>query len=268
MDQIVTFFQSIGLDFHKVLPAALILLLGVLALGLAIRFIFGKRSSIQITVTSAIGILFIYAVTIVLHSLGARFEAFVAPLPFISLQGDYLTVFSLKGSFYADICTQILSAVVLAFLMNVVDGWMPKGKKPFRWLLLRCASVTIAFFLHLGVTWLFTNFLPESLVTYAPTVLLALLVIMLLTGALKAIVGAILCITSPIIGGLYTFFFATVLGKQISRAMLTAAILTALVWALNTIGYTAVYIASAALIAYIPFLLILLALWFLVGYIL
>lgn len=268
MDKIVTFFQSIGLDLGKVLPAALILLLGVLALGLAIRFIFGKRSGIQIAVTSVIGILFIYAVTVVLHSCGARFEAFIAPLPFVSISGDYLTIFTLKGSFYADVCTQILSAVVLAFLMNLVDGWMPKGKKPFRWLLLRCASVTIAFFLHLGVTWLFTTFLPDGIVTYAPAVLLGLLVIMLLTGALKVIVGAILCVTSPIIGGLYTFFFATVLGKQISRAMLTAAILTALVWALNSVGYTAVYIASSALIAYIPFLAILLGLWFLIGFIL
>ncbi len=268
MDKIIAFFDTVGLDLGKVLPAALILLLGVLAISLVIRFIFGKRSTIQAAVCSVIGILFIYAVTIVLHSCGARFEAFVAPLPFISLSGDFLTVFSIQGSFYADVCTQILSAVVLAFLMNVVDAWMPKGKKPFRWLLLRCASVIIAFFLHLGVSWIFTTFLPEGIVTYAPTVLLALLILMLLTGALKVIVGAVLCIANPIIGGLYTFFFATVLGKQLSRAMLTAAILTALIWALNSIGYMVISIASAALIAYIPFLIILLALWFLVGYIL
>ena len=264
MDKITSYFHSLGLNFSLLWKSGLILLVGVLALSLIIRFIFGKRSSLQIATCSAIGILFIYAATVVLHSCGARFAFFVTPLPFVTLSGNYLYLFSFQGTFYADICSQLLSAVILALLMNLADGWLPKGKKWYTFLLLRCIGVIIAFFMHLLVVYLFTNFLPEGIVTYAPTVLLALLILMLLASLLKFI----LCISNPIIGGLYTFFFSTMLGKQIGRAMLTTGILTLLVLALNRIGYTAVSIASSALIAYIPFLLVLLALWYLAGHIL
>ena len=79
--------------------------------------------------------------------------------------------------------------------------------------------------LHLIVTQLFTTYLPQGLVTYAPTILLALLVLLLLVGALKIVVGAILATVNPLIGAFYTFFFATIVGKALSKAMLTALLL-------------------------------------------
>ena len=97
---------------------------------------------------------------------------------------------------------------------------------------------------------------------YAPVILLALMTLLLLTGVLKIIIGALLTTVNPIIGGLYTFFFANVIGKQITRAMLTAAIISGIVVALQHIGFTVISISSAALIAYLPFLLILIILWY------
>ena len=107
--------------------------------------------------------------------------------------------------------------------------------------------------------------MPEMIVTYAPVVLLALLILMLLTGALKIIVGALMATVNPVIGALYTFFFANIIGKQIAKAVLTSAILAGLVILLRYLGVTVISIASAALLAYIPFLLVLIALWYLVN---
>ena len=53
--------------------------------------------------------------------------------------------------------------------------------------------------------------------------LLALLVLLLLVGALKLIVGAVLATVNPLIGAFYTFFFATLAGKALSKAILTTA---------------------------------------------
>ena len=122
----------------------------------------------------------------------------------------------------------------------------------------------IALILHLIVTGLFTNLLPEGLVTYAPTILLALLVLMLLTGALKLLVGVVLTTVNPLIAALYTFFFANVVGKQITKAVLTTALLTGLVLLLQHLGVGVISIASAALIAYIPFSILLVILWYVV----
>lgn len=264
MEAIEQYFDSLGLDIWLVLQAGLILLVGTFLVSLIARFIFGKQSSFNCAVSSAIGILFIYAVTIVLHSCGARFESLIVPLPFVEISGDYLHVFVFNGAYYAQVCAQLLSTVILAFLINLAGSWLPQSKKVFHWFFFRCITVLMAMALHLLVVWLFATFLPQGIVTYAPTVLLGLLVILLLTGSLKFLVGAIISTHSPIIGGLYAFFFATAIGKQISRAMLTTGILALLVLALNYIGCTLVYIASTALIAYIPFLIILVVLWYVV----
>ena len=95
-------------------------------------------------------------------------------------------------------------------------------------------------------------------------VLLALLVILLLVGGLKIIVGAVLTTVNPIIGIVYTFFFANIVGKAITKAVLTTAILSGLVYLLGYLGVTIVSITEAALVAYIPLALVLLVVWFVI----
>ncbi len=265
MEAIVQFFGSIGIDFDTFWKAALILLLGTFLLSIFGRFVFGKRSALNNAVSSAFGILFIYAVTVVLRSSGAQFSAFIAPLPFVSISGDEMVLFDFMNAHYTAICSEVLSMIILSFLVNLADGWLPKGKNVFSWLFFRCLTVVIAYLLHLIVVGLFATYLPEGIVTYAPVILLALLVLLLLTGVLKILVGALLTTVNPIIGGLYTFFFATIIGKQITKAVLTTAILAGLVILLRYVGVGVISIASAALAAYIPIMIILIVLWFIVS---
>ena len=256
------FFAKIGIASDSFLMTVGILLLGSLLISILSSFIFGKKSNVSSAISSAIGILFIYAVTIVLRSTGAVANQYIAPLPFMDIQGDTMTLFRFQGADYTAICSNLLSMVILAFTVNLADSWLPKGKNLFSWLFFRVLTVGIAYILHLIVVGLFTKYLPEGLVIYAPTVLLALLVIMLLTGALKILVGALLATVNPIIGGLYTFFFATVIGKMVSKAILTTALLSALLLALNYVGIGAISVTTAALTAYIPLVLALTAVWF------
>lgn len=264
MEYIAKYFPSVPLSFDNVWKAALVLLLGTFLLSVFGRFIFGKRSALNNAVSSAIGILFIYAATVVLTSAGAQFSSFVAPLPFVSISGDKMTLFSFMGAHYTTVCSQILSMIILSFLVNLADGWLPRGKNLFSWVFFRCLTVVIGYMMHLVVVWLFSAYLPEGIVTYAPTILLALLILLLLTGALKILVGAVLSTVNPIIGGLYTFFFATIIGKQITKAVLTTAILSGIVIGLRYLGIGVISIASAALIAYVPILVLLIVLWYIV----
>lgn len=256
------FFKNIGIAPNSFFATVLILLAGSLLVGVLGRFVFGRRSNVSGAISSAIGILFIYAVTVVLRSTGAVPVQYIAPLPFINIQEDTLILFQFKGADYTAICSNLLSIVILAFTVNLADSWLPKGKNLLTWFFFRILTVAIAYALHLVVVFLFTKYLPEGLVIYAPTVLLALLVIMLLTGALKILVGAILVTVNPIIGGLYTFFFATVVGKMVSKAMLTALLIALLVVALNYVGIGAISVAAAALTAYIPLAIGLAAVWY------
>ena len=264
MESINQLFQSIGINFDTFWKALLILLLGTVLLGLFGRFVFGKRSVLNVAVSSAIGIIFIYGMTIVIGSAAPQLESYTAPLPFVSIHDKTMVLFAFEGAHYTTICTEVLSMVILSFLVNLADQWLPEGKSFFGWVFFRCLTVVIGYLLHLIVIWLFNTILPSDILTYAPTILLGLLVIMLLTGALKIVVGALLTTVNPIIGGLYTFFFATAIGKQVTKAMLTTLILGALVWGLQRIGLGVISFAGAALTAYVPVLLLLIGLWYLV----
>ena len=271
MDKFVAWIESIvpsGFEIEAFLKTALLLIAGVLIIGIAGRLIFGKKTTLTQSVSSAISILFIYAITIVIHSCGVNLGFLVSPLPFITISGEYMSIFQYEGVHYTLICDQVLGMIILSFLANLTNSWLPTGKNLFAWFFFRTISVLLAMVLHVIANAVITAFLPEGLLVWAPVVLLVLLIVLMCVGALKLLVGAILTTVNPLIGILYTFFFANVVGKQLSKAVLTTVILSAIVYLLNYVGATTIFIASAALMAYIPFLIILLIVWYIVGHLL
>lgn len=252
-------------QMRSFLILALVMTVGSLIFGFIGRFAFGKKSVLSQIVSSAIGILFIYAVTVVIHSYGLNLKFLVSPLPFVTISDEWMGIFPIVKSDYVAICGELLNMIILAFLVNIVNQWMPQGKKTLAWLFFRILSVALGMVLFAVANYLLTSFLPEGLLTWAPVILLGLLVIMLLVGALKGLVGAVLVSVNPLVAFLYTFFFANLVGKMLTRAMLTTLLLSALVYALNYLGIAGIAIGTSVLVAYIPMLLLLLVLWYIVG---
>lgn len=269
MDAINNFLQSLipgSFDIQVYLTAALVILVAFLLLGIVGRLLFGKKSILNRAISSAISILFIYVFTVAVYSFGVDLAFLISPLPFIGIQNETLSIFVFEGVHYTIICNQILSMVILAFLANLADSWLPTGKKVLSWFFFRILSVLLAMVLHLIANAIITVLLPDGLLTWAPVVLLGLLAIFLAVGLLKVLIGTVLSVAvHPFIGILYTFFFANVVGKQVSKAVLTAGLLTGLIYLLNYFQVTMLVIASSALIAYIPLLIILLVVWYFVG---
>lgn len=264
MEAIVSFFASLGIDLWELLITAAVLLVGSILFSAMGRFVFGKKSTFNVAVSSAIGIVFIYLAFVLMNLGGEKFQVLLAPLPFVSIENNTLYFQVLQGH-YAQICSNILSMIILSFLVNLADRWLPAGKNLFTWLFFRVLTVIIGYILHLVVVYLFHQYLPQGLVIYAPTVLLAILLLMILTGALKLIVGTFLSVSmGPVIGGLYTFFFANVIGKLVTRAVLTTAILIGIIALLNYLGVYSLSIGFSALIAYIPCFVGLIGLWYFV----
>lgn len=254
-----------GFDVAAFAQSALILCLGILAITVAGRLLFGKRSVLNSAVSSAISILFIYAVTVVIYSTGVNLSSLLSPLPFVTLSGEYLKVFAFVGTHYTIVCSQLVSMVILAFLTNLANDWLPKGKHLLSWFFFRCLSVLLAMVLHLLATAILNHFLPEGFLTYAPMVTLALLVLMMAVGSMKYLVGILLTAVNPVIAVLYTFFFASFIGKALSKAVLTTAIIAGIVYLLNFLGATTIFIGTSVLVAYIPLLILLLILWWISG---
>lgn len=240
-----------------------------LILGVAGRVVLGKRSSLNHSLSSAMGIVLVYAITIVVYIFKPwQLEALLSPLPFVTFSGEYLIVLPLNDTTFPALCTEVLSLVILAFLVNLIDSVMPRGKSILSWYLLRFLSVVVSMGLHYLTTWAFHTYLPDFLVTYAPAVLLLILVFMLFSGFVSLILGLIISINSPFLGAMYTFFFTSIVGKQVSKAVFSSAIITAIFYLMGYFGYTVISITAASLLTYIPLALVALVLWYLIGHLL
>ena len=105
--------------------AAASLILGVLS-----RIVLGKRSSLNHSLSSAMGILFIYAVTIVVYTFKPwNLELLLSPLPFVT----FLIVCPITDGQFSAVCAEVLSLIILAFLVNLLDTLIPKGNNIVSW---------------------------------------------------------------------------------------------------------------------------------------
>ena len=132
MEIVFTFLQSVvpeNFNITQYLEFVLVVVVGVMLVSVLARAIFGSRSTLHHAVSSAIAILCIYVVNVVVYSTGIKLAFILSPLPFISIEGDYLLLFNILSAQINDICIPILDMVILAFLMNLIDTLLPKGEK-------------------------------------------------------------------------------------------------------------------------------------------
>lgn len=257
------------IGFATVAKFLLFYVAGSLILSCLGRIVLGKHSSLNHGLSSAMAILFIYAVTVVIYTLKPwNLEALLSPLPFVTFFNDYMVVMPVVGIRPTVLSRELLSLIMLAFLVNLTDILLPRGKHAFGWIFWRCVTIVISMGLHLLLHWAFDTYLPHFLVTYAPIVLLLLLVLFMFMGFLNAILGLVLTITSPVIGAAYHFFFSNIVGKQFTKAFFTAGILSIIIYLMGAFDYNFIQISAASLTSCMPVALVSLILWYFIGYLL
>lgn len=256
-------------DFLTTVQFMMYFSLASLILGILGRVVLGKRSSLNMSLSSAVALLFIYVLTVIVYTFKPwQLQSYLSPLPFVSFFKDYLIVFPITNMTLTPLCSEVLSVIILAFLVNLTDTFLPRGNNPITWCLMRFLSVSGSMALHYYVRKLLHLYLPQGLITYAPTIMLFLLAFMLLSGIVNLVLGLVIAVTNPFLGAMYTFFFSNIIGKQLSKAIFSSAILVAVFYLLDFFGYTMICITSGALLAYIPFVIILLILWYIIGHVL
>ena len=257
------------IDFMTVAQFMLYFAAASLVLGGISRVVLGKRSSLNHSLSSAMAVLFLFTVTVVIYTFKPwNLDAFLSPLPFATFSDHYLIIHPITDLQFPALCTELLSLLILCFLINLVDTLLPQGENLLSWLLLRLITVLGSFGLHFLATWAFRTYLPGALVTYAPMILLGVLLILLLSGVVSLVLGLVISVTSPFLGAMYSFFFSNIVGKQISKSIFTAGIICGILYLMERFGLVVILITPAALLTYIPLALILLVLWFLIGRIL
>ena len=73
MEQLLLYIKNLNLNWQSLGITAAVLTLGCLLTGALSRAVFGKRSVLFESASSAIGIIFIYALTAVIYSIGTQY---------------------------------------------------------------------------------------------------------------------------------------------------------------------------------------------------
>lgn len=260
--------QSVSIDPVSLLIQCGIIFGCILVLGFLIRFVFGRQSSFNHAVSSAIGILFLYIFGVILYGGSTVFSGLLASLPFVAVADGNIALFSFQDAAFPQIAEMLVRCIFLAFCVNLIDTLLPRGKNFFVWLLLRVTTVLLSVVIQTLLVWAVNTFLPVDFVRWMPIVLLGILALMLLLGALKLLIGLALTAVNPIIAAIYTFFFAHKVGKQISKAVVTTGILCAIVAVLNYFGFVVVSVSLLVLPVLLPVILVLTGIWYLIHQIL
>ena len=257
------------LDLTHIARFLLFFAAGSLVLSLLGRLVLGKRSSLNHSLSSVMAIVFVYAVTIVVYTFKPwNLTNYLSPLPFVTFFNDYMVVMPVVGIYPTVLAREFLSLIILAFLVNLLDTLIPRGKSVPGWFCLRFFSVGLSMGIHLVIHWAFNTYTPALLVEYAPLVLLLLLIGMMLMGFLNAVLGLLIAINNPLAGAAYTFFFSNIVGKQLTKAVFTSVILCVILFFMDQAGLSFIHISMTALTAYIPIAVVCLVLWFLIGHLL
>lgn len=239
-------------------------IVGILLISSMFRFLFGKKAQLGKSITSAMEILCLYVICIVVYSFGLHWDIFLNPLPFVSIEEGHMQVFPILDAEYMEICSQFTKLLIIAFLVNLMNSIIPEGKKLWLWLLLRLGTVILVIFVNYGLDHMLNIWLPQGITDVAPIILLGTLILLILLGSLKMIVGVSLFVANPIIGALYTFFFSNLIGRALARSIVSAGLITALVYLLHSLGIVAMTITATSLLLLIPALIIVILIWYLV----
>lgn len=257
------------LSFMTVAQFMLYFAAASLILGVMSRIVLGKRSSLNHSLSSVMGILFVYVMTITLYTFKPwNLDILLSPLPFATFSDHYLIIHPITDLQFTALCEELLSLIVLAFLVNLIDNFMPQGENIVSWLILRIITILLCFALQLVASWAFHKYLPIALIDYAPMILLILLAFMILSGVITLILGLVISITTPFLGAMYSFFFSNIIGKQLSKALFTTGVICVILYLMDVFGLIVIIISPAALLTYIPLAIAMVGLWYLIGYLL
>jgi hypothetical protein len=180
-----------------------------------------------------------------------------------------MQLFNFSASDLTTICKQLLSMLFLSFLVNQINSFTPDKLKMLGWLGFRVCCIFVAIFAHHLIYRILnklTGDLHGQLLEYAPLILLVILIFMFSLGFIKLVAGLFLTVVNPVLGGIFTFFFANKIGKNISRAIGSTTALTLFVFTMHRLGYSTLPIGAGVLPQYIPFCLCITLLWVIIGH--
>lgn len=270
-DRLIQSIEALFENTNSLIPASVenlivlffLLSVFVLGLGFVFRLFFGNRCAVNRGISGFLSVLFVYAVTTIIYVIKPwNLADYLAPLPFAIFRTDLLIITSSAYSGVSLLCSQLLSLIILCFLIHISNFLLPNIQSFLLWFAVRILSIVLTVALFLGANWALNTFFPAAFSQSAPVVLVAVLGCTLLVSLFNPLLCILFTAANPIIGLLYTFFFSNTIGKNLTRAVLSAVMVYALFFAMEYFGFGVIDITLGALLRFSPFAAVLIGIWY------
>lgn len=257
MNTISTVIPAVGelaadIDLLSYLQTNVVLVLVIFGIGAILRAIFGLGSSITKAVSATLSILLVYLAMILLYYFVPDLRIYLNQLPFISVTSEKLFLWDIFNLERDLLFGSLMKMAILSLLVNILETFLPKGKKFITWYLWRCVTVLVALAGYTVICMAVNSLCPQLFGEWAMYVILGFWAVILLTGLLKVLLTVVLTVVNPVLGAVYSFFFGHALGKQFTKSILTTVLMCLIVMALTRIGFTQFAFSQFTLATYGP----------------
>lgn len=251
--------QTTGLTVFLLIVASLVIITGIV-----FRIFFGKNCQANKSVSAAIGLGFLYALTITVYCINPYdLSKFLSPLPFVLFREDILIIVPFAGGDTPFVCTEILSLIILCFIVHTVSKFIPSGKSFFSWIISRIIVVCASIFLNLAAIMVMRTFFQSGIASFAPAILLAILGIAIIIALFNPLLCIIFTIVNPVVGILYTFFFNNLIGKQLTKAVISALLICTMFFIMESNGWSVISLNADNTFIFSICGIVLIPLWYL-----
>lgn len=239
----------------------------VFILATIIRIVHEKKSKYNHALASAMALLFGYITLMWFHGgpLTEVASEALKMLPLIEYDGENVTLFKFALDKPFEASAAYLYTFILAFILIGLDDLIPDAKNGGAWILLQIFITFLTFVFYWFVMKCLGHFMPNGLNEFAPLILVAILIFMVLLGFLKVVLGLLLVAVNPLLGAVSAFFSTSRLGQALGKAALCALFLCLVcIYMTNNNMGTFVLADMTFAVCVLP-MAVLVCLWFLVG---
>lgn len=259
-----------GADPCAMLSFLVVLVIGTFLLSVLIRALTGKESGYNHALASALALLFAYTAMMWLYGgfLTEPIEKALSALPLINFDGEKVTLFDFSKTDFLIGCEQFLYTYVLSLILIWLDDMIPDSRNGVAWLILQMIITCATVFAYYAGTWFINQLLPDGLHQYAPFILVIIAAFTVALLVLGFIQGLLLKVVNPMLTEVGKFMTGHRLGKVLGKAFLCSVCLCVVSCLMVSNGLGTFILADMTFMVCLLPLLIIPALWFLVGHVL
>lgn len=247
-------------------------LIGVaLILAALIRLIHKKTSQYNHALSSAMALMFMYLLMLMLHRLIPEIVDPVLdklPLIHVNFESGTISLFHFSMDRFAESCRELVYLMILSFCLIGLDDIIPDAKNTPSWMILQFIIVCIAFAIYTFILKAINMFLPDVFTSFAPVILVSILLFMVFLGLLKVILTMMLVAVNPLLGAISAFFSSNKLGMALGKSVMCSFVMIAMTIFLKFKDLATVSMDDLTMLVCALPLVILGVLWVVIGHIL